>query len=133
MNVDDFENNLLAIKEKVNNLKEAGNPIECKTCAGLIHAKSIYGIWMDLFLFITNICSTAMIASKSDDYSTIHSMEGYLEDVNDILDNDLISDNIPDLFKVGLEKYLPGYISRMNGVECLQLIHSKVLQIKGKA
>lgn len=128
----DFDSSLIEIQNKVKDLNEDSSPVGCRHCAGLIHSKKIYGLWMDIFLLITNICSTAIIVSKGGEHKGVHELEYYLDQVNEVLDNDLIKENIPDLFKVGLDKYLSNYISRMNGVESLELVHSKILQIKGK-
>lgn len=117
---------------KVSELKKEKHPKECSKCVGLIKVKALYGIWMDIFMLVIDACNYSIEAAKSLNFHAINDIDNCLDDVIEILEDSFLTDNVPELFKVGLSKYLPDYISRMNGVESLDQIHSKVLKIKEK-
>lgn len=120
------------VRSKVLNFEKISDSDDCIDCIGSTYSKVIYDIWMDLFVLIKDICDNSVELSRSCYSPDIAFIDDYLCQVEEIIDNELVINTMPELFKVCLEQYLPNYISLLNGVECLDSIHSKILLLKGK-
>lgn len=115
---------------KVDKIVKTEYPASCKECAKIIHSKEIQDIWMDLFLLIINICESSMKFGKEKDEKSVETLDGYVKSIMNILDHDLIRENIPDLYKVGLDNYLPGVLVKQRDSDTLESINVRILKMK---
>lgn len=123
---------LSKLRSKVLKFEDVCRDGDCEECIATMNSKTIYDIWMDIFVLIKRVCDDSLSLSRSCYDIDIAYLDDTMKLVIDIIDKKLVLSTMPDLFKVCLEQYLPNYISLLNGVECLDSLHSKVLLLKGK-
>lgn len=119
------------LRFKISDFEKTKQGDDCVDCFDASNSKEVYDLWMDVFVLIKEVCDSSLELGRTCYSPDIHFLDECMSDIDSVLSSDFIS-TMPNLFKVCLEQYLPNYISLLNGVECLDSLHSKVLLLKGK-